>query len=270
MKIITFWGGLGNQIFEYAYYQWLRGKYPNERFFGYYPTVGLSDHNGLEIDKRFDVELPKTSLLSDLVGVFLFNVNRICRRLHLPLLCTCTQNNGNYGSIFHCDYWQDKKYLTEDFFLKFNIGNPSVQNNKLLGEIKSSNSVAIHIRRGDYLKPKVNHVYGGICTEDYYNRAIKLVENSVDNPHFIFFSNDIQYVKDKFHLRNMSIVDWNKGEDSIWDMYLMSKCKYMILANSTFSYWAARLNNNVNMVICPNKWTNINPIDIVLDNWKKI
>ena len=270
MKIITFWGGLGNQIFEYAYYKWLQNRYPNENIYGYYPTVGLKDHNGLEIHKRFDVLLPPTSFISNLLGNILFNAGRLSRRLHLPFLMTCNQNNESFGSVFHCDYWQDKKYEIPNLNMQFNLKGITTKNLALLSKMESSNTIAIHVRRGDYLNHRVTSIYGGICTEEYYQKAIEIVRSGIDNPMYIFFSDDTQYVKDTFHLDNMIVVDWNKGEDSIFDMYLMSKCKYMIIANSTFSYWAARLNEDVVKVICPNRWSNRNPPNIILEKWIKI
>jgi len=270
MKIITFWGGLGNQIFEYAYYKWLQDRYPNEKIYGYYPAIGLAAHNGLEVDKRFDVELPKASMFSNMIGSILFNVDRICRRLRLPLVLTCNQANEKYDTIFHCDYWVNKKYELKDFKMQFNISNIDKDNIDLLAKMKGKNTIAIHIRRGDYLIPKFASLYGGICTEEYYQKAINRICENVENPYFIFFSDDPQYVRDTYHLDNMTIVDWNKGEKSIYDMYLMSQCKYMILANSTFSYWAARLNENAELVICPNRWSNNTPPDIILNNWYKI
>ena len=270
MKIITFWGGLGNQIFVYAYYKWLQEKFPNEKIYGYYPSIGLSAHNGLEIDKHFEVELPPSCILSNIIGGFLFNMSRICRRLHLPFLMTCTQKNESYDSIFHLDYWQDKKYEISRFKLRFKLKEVETKNLSILSKMESENTIAIHIRRGDFLTPTNQVIFGGICTEDYYKLAISKICELVESPHFIFFSNDSQYVRDTFNLNNMTIVDWNKGEKSIFDMYLMSKSKYMILANSTFSYWAARLNNDAKMIICPNRWTNINPPNIILDRWLKI
>ena len=100
--------------------------------------------------------------------------------------------------------------------------------------------------------------------------TINDIEKNIDNPHYIFFSDDPDYVKSYYSFANMTVVDWNKGEKSIFDMYLMSQCKFMILANSTFSYWAARFNKKAEIICCPNKWTNDNEPDIILDNWIKI
>lgn len=270
MKIITFWGGLGNQIFEYVYYTWLKEKYPNEKYYAYYPSVALAAHNGLEIDKRFDVALPETSILTNVIGKALFNTSRIFRRLQLPLLFTCTQANGRHSAIFHCDYWQDKKYIPENFILNFKIEVLGTNNEGILRIIEKEDSVAVHVRRGDYITADNAATYGGICTEDYYAKALDNVKKKVKKPRFIFFSDDPEYVMNTYNIPNMIIVDWNTGERSIFDMYLMSQCKHMVLANSTFSYWAARLNKNAISVWCPIKWTNINEPDIILETWNKI
>lgn len=271
MKIITFWGGLGNQMFEYAYYRWLQEKFPKEKFYAYYPNIGLSAHNGLEINKRFDVELPPTSILTTVISNILFNVNRVCRRLRLPVIATCTQQNGNYNAVFHCDYWQNKKYISDSFNLKpLKTNNLDIKNWNILKMANDDNVVAVHIRRGDYLKAENTTTYGGICTEQYYSLAMNYIEERIGNPRYIIFSDDPQYVKKHYTGKNTIIVDWNIGENSFYDMYLMSQCKNMILANSTFSYWAARLNKKSGIICCPTKWTNVNEPDIILDHWNKI
>lgn len=270
MKIVTFWGGLGNQMFEYAYYEWLKKKYPNEIIYGYYPSAGLKDHNGLEVHKHFDIDLPQTCIISNIIGRVLFNANRLLRRLGLSEIATCTQKNQKFDTVFHCDYWQDKKFITDSFVMKFNLQKLSSRNKELLDEILCKDVCSVHVRRGDYLSAMNSSTYGGICTESYYKKAIQEIRTNAPNIRLAFFSDDSQYVKETFSYDNMQIVDWNKGEDSILDMYLMSQCKYMILANSTFSYWAARLNEKSNVIYCPIKWTNDNEPDIILSSWIKI
>jgi len=269
MKIVTFWGGLGNQLFEYAYFKWLEDRYPGEKIYGYYPKVGLSAHNGLEINKRFELKLPSETTLSRLIGSSLFNLNRLLRKLNFQGLFTCTQSNERYDTVFHCDYWQDKKYINDGFNVSFRTECINQKNLDFIESLSDKNTVAVHIRRGDYLSGNNKKVYGGICTEDYYRKALSRISSEVENPQFLFFSDEPSYVIDTFSFPNMTIVDWNRGEDSFMDMYLMSRCKYMILANSTFSYWSARLNDNAKMIICPSRWNNISTLDIALDDWIK-
>ncbi len=268
MKIITFWGGLGNQIFEYAYYRWLRDRYPKEKIYGFYPRKGLCFHNGLEIFKRFDLEEPRCCLLTNTIATLLFYFIKIQNRLNLPLFFTCNMHNKNYNAIFHCDWWQNLMYFSDDYRLKFKKIDLSFQNKSLIEKINSTNSISVHIRRGDYLDSNMNSIYAGICTNNYYEKAIAEIDKRVDqNKLFIFFSDDPDYVCKHYQLPNMIVVDWNKGEDSFIDMYLMSKCKYMILANSTFSYWAAMFNKTKKLVVCPIRWNNLNNPDITQNSW---
>ena len=269
MKIITLWGGLGNTIIEYAYYQWLRNKFPNEKFYSFFPKAGLKAHNGFELDKRFNVELPPTSFLSNGIAYWLFYAMKVFKRLNLPCPFTSTVKYRNDKAIFHCDWWHDKQFIPENFKLTFRAFDVNEANSTLIEKIKSTSSVSIHIRRGDYLK--YNKLYGGICTEHYYEKAIEKIRNTVNSPFYVFFSDDPLWVKQNYHLQNMEIVDWNTGENSFIDMYLMSQCEYMILANSTFSYCAARLNHVAKLVICPTKWSNANQYqNLSLDSWMQI
>lgn len=269
MKIITFWGGLGNTILEYAYYLWLREQFPNENFYSYYPSAGLKGHNGFELDEHFDVNLPPTSAVSNAIGFSLFSLMKITKRLHLPCPFTSTMRQRNDKALFHCDFFQHKDMMPRIWPFGFKPQKLSKENEALMHILENENSVAVHIRRGDYLNPRYASNFSGICTEKYYEKALDWVKENVDNPHYVFFSDDTYYVRQNFKLDNMTIVDWNTGNQSYMDMYLMSHCKYMILANSTFSYCAARLNKDVKQVLCPVRWTNSsNKKKLALDSWQ--
>ncbi|WP_291255425.1 alpha-1,2-fucosyltransferase [Fusobacterium sp.] len=130
------------------------------------------------------------------------------------------------------------------------------KNKKIAKLIEKTNSVSIHIRRGDYL----NHpIFGNICTLEYYKKAIEEIKQRVEEPVFYIFSNDIEWCKNNFgFLENSYYINWNcKKEDNYKDMQLMSLCKNNILANSSFSWWSALLNKNKEkIVIVPEKWIN--------------
>ena len=271
MKIVTFWEGLGNQIIEYAYYLWLKEQCPKDKIFGFYPKAGLKDHNGLEIERHFDIVMPSESIFGNFVGNVLFYLDKILIRMHIPQIFTSTMKNYNIKKVFHCDYWQDIKYIPQGFQLEFRPIDLNVNNKKLLDLLYMKNSVAVHVRRGDYLQQKTLGLYGGICTDSYYEKAIAKILKEVKNPHFIFFSNDAEYCRNTYHLENMIVVDWNTGENSYIDMFLMAHCKYMILANSTFSYCAARFNKCVKQVFCPIKWSNVIPApNLTLPDWIEV
>lgn len=116
--------------------------------------------------------------------------------------------------------------------------------------ISDTNSVSIHVRLGDYLNN--NKLYGGICTYDYYMNAINTMKTICPNATFFIFSNDVTAATQLLKIDNAIPVTENTGDNSYLDMYLMSKCKNNIIANSTFSWWGAWLNANRNKkVICP-------------------
>lgn len=160
------------------------------------------------------------------------------------------------GSWQNPNYFKDiREFLLPDFSLK----------NKLVDEIfdnickSNSNSVAIHFRRGDYIaNPKTNKVHG-TCPFDYYNRAICKISSFIKNPFFVIFSDDIEWVKTNFCLEYDHVyIDSKFQLDDTEELSLMRLCHNHIIANSTFSWWGAWLSQNESkMVVCPNKWTNI-------------
>ena len=166
-------------------------------------------------------------------------------------------------------YFQNEQYFKDfewdikrDFTFVKSLSN---KNTDLLNSVEWKNTVSVHIRRWDYLKLK--NIYN-ICWLDYYNNAIKYISEKVKNPIFIFFSDDIKRVKENFKWENYHFIDRNNEENSRQDMALMSKCKHNIIANSSFSWWWARLNNNKNKIIIAPKyrWTIVNK-DIVPEDW---
>ena len=139
--------------------------------------------------------------------------------------------------------------------LRGEIVFPKLNNaNQEIGSlIRSSKSVSIHVRRGDYLTSKI---YCNLGESEYYNNAIKYISKKDDNLQFLIFSDDSEWCKKNLKLPSNSIfVDWNRKSDSYIDMQLISMCKYNIIANSSFSWWGAWLNsNNDKIVIAPNNW----------------
>lgn len=125
---------------------------------------------------------------------------------------------------------------------------------------------SIHIRRGDYTS--LTNEYEQLTLENYYNKAMSLV----DNKKFIVFSDDIPWCKEAFKNKN---VEFEESNNEIQDFAKMISCKNNIIANSTFSWWAAYLNQHPNkIVVAPNKWfgpkLNHNTKDLIPKKWIKI
>ena len=267
MKIVNFTSGLGNQIFQYIFVEYLKEKHPQHKIYGYYNAKKLQKHNGLEVDKVFELQLPYHTRWSDCVAWF-------SRKLNGVGIKGLKSTDENYceRAIYYDGWWQDKKYFLDTFvkirFRKFELDSI---NTDLLNKIENSQSVFVHIRRGDYLAPEHIAQYGGICTDDYYRKGLEMVSNHFNNPHFFIFSNDIKWVKDNMDIPNSVYVDNNEGYNSYIDMFLMSNCKGAILANSSFSYWGAMLNRNNPIVVYPQKWFNTRtPPDIFPKEWISI
>ena len=263
MKIVHFSSGLGNQVFFYLFCEYLKNKYPNKKVYGYYNAKQLTKHNGLELDRAFNLSLPQHTILSDFVAL-------ICRKINGLGIKGLKTNEPNIdeNAIYFDGYYQDKKYMDgyEDI-LSFKRYELDDVNKRILESIESTQSVALHVRRGDYLQPQFVSTYGNICTAEYYKKAINIVKQELINPRFFLFSDDIEWCKKNLPIDNSVYVDNNQGVTSYIDMFLMSKCKANILANSSFSYWGAMMNKNDGIVIYPKKWNNKHTPDIFPNYW---
>jgi len=128
----------------------------------------------------------------------------------------------------------------------------SAAGQELLKQIEATDSVSIHIRRGDYVAdPEIYKCIEGIITERFYHSAVDYIAARVARPHFFVFSNDMPWVKKNFKIPyEMTPVDFNPPQRGYEDLWLMSRCKHNITAGgSTFSWWAAYLNANVNKIV---------------------
>lgn len=274
MKIVKYIGGLGNQMFIYAFSFALKRTFGQDVFVDthYYKTRNF--HNGLEIQKIFGVALQEASLMDILKMAWYFPNYWIDFHLlkYLPnRKNTIKELSGqkfnaeimkDSSDKYYDGYWQSFQYfdkyrteiLKEFSFPPFNE-HENVELSRLLKNDRFS--IGIHIRRGDYLK---NWKYQGLCGIDYYKKAIDYIFTHVESPHFYLFSDDTDWVTANIcpllKGANYRLVNWNKGSHSYRDMQLMSMCKNLIIANSSFSWWAAYLNQNNPIVIAPEKWTN--------------
>ncbi|PIQ22093.1 MAG: alpha-1,2-fucosyltransferase [Cytophagales bacterium CG18_big_fil_WC_8_21_14_2_50_42_9] len=148
-------------------------------------------------------------------------------------------------------FFKDYQDVIRDAFYFKDI-NQDKENYSLGKEIISRESVSIHVRRGDY----VNHTIIKPVSLTYYQKAIEKICLMVQEPYFYVFSDDIDWCKKNLNLSaSCTFIQHNTGKNSYKDMYLMSQCKHNIIANSSFSWWGAWLNNNPDkIVIAPNKW----------------
>ena len=181
--------------------------------------------------------------------------------------------------VFLRGYFQSYKYyLGRESFVKdlfrFPVEQLDGQNKEILQEIRKVITVSIHVRRGDYVDDKATRDFHGNCDVDYYLNALSLIASENDNLTLVLFSDDSKWVKEKFgYLPYLKIfIDHNNDAESWKDMFLMSCCNHNIIANSSFSWWAAWLNNNPEkIVVAPKKWfAKRSQIDLMPEQWIQI
>lgn len=270
MKILVFTGGLGNQIFEYAFYLHLKYNLTEEKFYGHYGKK-LQEHHGLEINKWFETKLPKEKWwVLPVVTLFYFYKQIFPKSEFLDL---DQQKWRNKKAIVFFPFKFSKFYFPKNnSWLKWKVEESELnnKNREVLNIIRKEDICFLHVRRGDYLSPKFKAIFENCCTINYYKSAIKLMKTKYPNIRFICFSDDLMWTKNNLKLGNNAIfVDWNTGKDSPLDMYLMSQCKNGIIANSSFSYWGAYLGTKKKLVIYPMKWWNKKEgsPNIFMDEW---
>ncbi len=185
----------------------------------------------------------------------------------------------NYRQMYLSGYFACEKYYADILpelremirFPEIADAQKRMANEEILEEIRNSHAVSVHIRRGDYLQPENAAMFGNICTEEYYESALNYMKQKIKDPHFFIFSDDAAYVKEHYQGEEYTVVDINHGDDSFYDMYLMSRCEGNICANSTFSFWGARLNaRSDKIMIRPTKQKNSQIFDEaqMKDLWK--
>jgi hypothetical protein len=126
----------------------------------------------------------------------------------------------------------------------------------LLDRVLSSNSVAVHVRRGDYLAP-VNRGRFDVCRLSYFLRAMDIMRNRVANALFFIFSNDIPWVSENLCGPDCVVVDhFARKIPAISDFVLMSHCRHHIISNSSFSWWASYASGSSGITLMPNRWLN--------------
>lgn len=267
MIIVQVAGGLGNQLQQYALYRKLVRLGKEARLdLSWFGSLEKKKETGavtgreLELD-YFDrliyevcTQEEKEELIGgeDLKGKF--------RRKLLPSTVHWFHESKMYHpeifdfeNMYLSGYFACEKYYADILYdLREKLQFPASQNplnQEMAEEMQKVNSVSLHIRRGDYLNQENKGMFGNICTPSYYRKAMGVVGEQVSNAHFYIFSDDIPYVKKEFQGDTYTVVDINHGKDSFYDMWLMSQCKHHICANSTFSFWGARLNPNEDKVM---------------------
>lgn len=290
MIILQIQGGLGNQLFQYAmakslscrlgkqlyldisFYRYSQEREYNLDFFPNIverPILGTKrDYDKLMSIKsyinRLNDNYEDISVVSYSERTAMFNVYNV-----FPLFTE--------DLIYMKGYFQSEMYfgdIGEDIRNIFSVGIPN-QYNKLLQQIRQTESVAVHFRRGDYVTSPHAAGFYVHCSMGYYQKSIEFISHKVSKPLSLFiFSDDIQWVKANFYKVGCPVVfiENSVKQHPAIPLLIMSKCKHQITANSSYSWWAAWLNNNPFKIVCtPERWFKEVPNgDLVPDDWIRI
>lgn len=178
-----------------------------------------------------------------------------------PYFAFCPEILKIRNSCYLSGVWQSEKYFKEieDVIRKkFTLKNrPTQRTETWVRKVAECNSVSIHIRRGDYVDVQKTNQLHGTCSLEYYNQAVDLICKKVINPIFFIFSDDIDWVKVNLKINCPLFYVSDKKIPDYEELIIMTKCKHNIIANSSFSWWGAWLNDNPSkIIITPKQWFN--------------
>lgn len=279
MVYLEIQGNLGNQLFQYAFAKKIAMMVNQEICLNLYnfnkgrPDLVFSlkdyeliDHVRIQIDKELPFYAnsysffsrvmkkiaPKLhSLLLKKIGVFFWQGND--ERLDLLTDIPTRKNYYVAGWFQSAGYFNDMQYVLDHDLTPKKA--PQKENDELYRVIKTTESVCVSIRRGDYVSnPKFSKIYY-ICNESYFQNAITTIYQKVKNPTFVFFSDDIEWVKHNIQAPKNSY--YESGHDSTCEkLRLMAACKHFIVSNSSFSWWAQYLGKkNGSVTVAPSRWS---------------
>lgn len=266
MVIVRLKGGFGNQLFQYAAAR----------------RIAVEQNVPLKLDLSFLVadaihhtkrhfELYKLNINAEIATareIQAIKKERWRDLLH-PVLIKDRGAAAFLKQVTRCrdqvyldGYWQSEKYfetisgiIRNEFIFKQPLVNEYYLHVKRQEE--SSDSVSLHFRRGDYVEDPKTNKYHGVCSMDYYRKAVERISEKISNPVLFIFSDDIQWVKAHFKSKFPMVFIEHSDEELHSDFRLMSSCKHNIIANSSYSWWAAWLNTNPGkIVVAPRMWYN--------------
>ena len=292
MVIVRLMGGLGNQMFQYAAGRAVahRNRTPLKLDISAFEQDPLRSYRLHHFNIVESIATPDevAHLTKRGSGIW----KRISRRVERYLLppyrrSVFAQRFDHFdpdilrlrGNVYLAGYWQSEKYfkdiehiIRQDFTFR-HTADP--ENQRLARIIANTNSVSLHIRRGDYVSnPRFFRKFG-VCSLEYYQSAVAKMAEKVNDPHLFAFSDDIGWTRDNLRLQYpLTFVAHNDADKDYEDLRLMSQCKHHIAANSSFSWWGAWLcTHPQKTVITPLWWFNDpgrDTRDLVPEGWSRI
>lgn len=291
MKIVKLKGGLGNQMFQYAFAKLIEKKTGEEVKLDYTSYSALKNDTvrkprlerfNLSICSASSKDIEKKCLLQHqgnsqalLYKIGIYAEKTLNRKYYFEENRAYVDTDSILKYEYFDGYWQSYRYIEQvkDEIIKdFTPKTLSQKTTDDINMFSKQNSVFVGVRKGDYTKSKYAQRHFGSFSSDYYNTAMKKISEKTENPIFYIFSNDINWCKQNLALDNSFKIVYREPEQQVDDfeeLMLMSSCKHAIMVNSTYHWWGAYLIKNKNKVICcPKKWFfDDKPIDIIPNDW---
>jgi hypothetical protein len=293
--IAKLYGGLGNQMFQYAFGRFLAIRNNVELKLDVTTLLQNeikdgSTYRNFELDKfkiqtsianEEDIQPYKVSKFKKAWDYISLNLPFHSKHFYLrePHFYFFAKAIKTPKDAYIDGYWQSEKYFESIRMQLLNEFTPvntlSTQTLELLPKIKNAQSVSVHVRRGDYVSTIPANTIHGTCKPEYYDEAIKFITEKLENPILYVFSDDPDWFEKNIKTKHSTVfVKHNIGQNSYEDIYLMSQCQHNIIANSSFSWWGAWLNDNKNkIVVAPKNWftdNGPNAKDLICKSWIQI
>jgi len=288
--VVRIAGGLGNQMFQYAAGLALADRLGGDLLLHAGDHVEGDTRRGFELPRVFTGEFRSASAEDvrkvlgwrSRFGKLLFRRSLAGlwggRVLVEPHFAYWPAFDEVEDSCYLAGYWQSEQYfssIADKVRHAFRFVPPDAANREVTARMSMSQSVSVHVRRGDYVSnPKISRFHG-VSPLNYYIDAIRLIQERVGDPVFFVFSDDLEWCRGNLPVPRGSVfVDINRGEASFNDMRLMSNCRHHVIANSTFSWWGAWLRGgDGGITIAPKNWFQAEGEDasgIYPPNWIRI
>lgn len=291
MIVIRLRGGLGNQMFQYAFGKKLAEQFNTKLVIDLTALLRVRKKSNFtnrnyQLD-IFNIEeefLIAPNLIKTLNKLKLNFLIQLLKRIKLIGIKNIKEKNFHYDedlitqfsdNKLYSGYWQSEKYFKSaenSLRNELNFKTPLSKNaQEILKKIKQFNSVCIHVRRGDYV---YGHTGFSLLNLEYFIKASNTINSKEKNTHFFVFSDDPNWCKKNIVLEHdFTVVNYETPEEKFKeDLELMSNCNHFIMSASSFSWWAVWLSNTKNkaVVIAPKKWFNnesLNTKDIYMPHW---
>ncbi|HCZ01547.1 MAG: hypothetical protein A3D16_18550 [Rhodobacterales bacterium RIFCSPHIGHO2_02_FULL_62_130] len=294
MIVVRLEGGLGNQLFQYSYGLELQAKYGGRLLFDRHAVRNDSRKENV-IENLVDLEPRSTFdslcifLLAAYAGLQIRMFSALFGKTRETSACLAKVGvhhcfDSRYTALrvpqlpflfLHGNFMSGKYFESASDLVRASIHAERVLGDKhqeTVSRIRCSNSVAVHVRRGDYLEERWRSKLH-VCTEIYYETAVQIALNELESPKFFVFSNseeDTNWVRENYRFMPEGTEFVSPALNDFEHFALMSECRHFIIANSTFSWWSSYLSRNQDkLIIAPKPWNRAgwDMTDLYSEDW---